>query len=850
MFVKRSRIVCRIFLLLNFSLFFPLSFSALAQQKVSPASFRYREDVDGNGKVSIHDVISLLLLGLDSPGDPRADYNGDGKVNIIDAITLIVNIAKENLSAEALSAGSWRVVGPGGGGAQYLPTVNPIDPGNVFVRCDMTGAYVTADNARSWRMFNLRTVVNDFEIDPSQPKTVYAASSALYRSDDGGLGWRLIYPDPGEIVAEHMVGDHAEQWFETAEGLPGGEVERVIVKVRVDPSNSDHLWLARSNSWDSPPYTVLVSNDRGASWSTLAENPTGNVLAIFPGQWWDRPEEAVVITENTAVRVSEETGQSTVLTIPGSPLIAAEGGKGNAGVILYALTVNNVYSSSNLGVSWQSRKSGVLNDVGSFTALAACENQPEKAYLACGWTSNSEFGNFKTTDSGASWSWVYRANSTRILSNNYSAGWLDKNYGPGWREYSFGLGVCPTNPDICYATDWAATIRTTDGGAHWEQVYTDMLADGSARSRGLDVTTCYGVHFDPFDSLHIFISYTDIGAFQSFDGGESWVQAIDGIPDSWRNTCYWMVFDPEVQGRAWSAWGSAHDLPRHKMFRNGFEGKTGGVAVTDNSCKTWRASNSGLPASSVCTHIVLDPQSLSGSRTLYVCAFRQGVFKSTDCGQSWKATGTVPGTNRNYWRLALLPDGKLFVLIVRDRQGSVEFDGGLFRSADRGASWQQVTLPEGVNFPNDLVYDPSNPDRMFLSCWPWTKVGEQYKGDWLRTEVGGGLLLSEDGGSSWRRVFRDDAHVYAAAIDPDNPSKVYINTFDSAAFHSADSGETWSRIKGYNFKWGHRPVVDPHNPGMLYLTTFGGSVFHGPASGDPAAVEDILDFPDSWRWGD
>ncbi len=48
--------------------------------------------------------------------------------------------------------------------------------------------------------------------------------------------------------------------------------------------------------------------------------------------------------------------------------------------------------------------------------------------------------------------------------------------------------------------------------------------------------------------------------------------------------------------------------------------------------------------------------------------------------------------------------------------------------------------------PNDLVYDPSDPQRLYLSCWPLT-VGAE--------EVGGGLFRSEDGGVTWRQVFRE-----------------------------------------------------------------------------------------------
>ena len=37
----------------------------------------------------------------------------------------------------------------------------------------------------------------------------------------------------------------------------------------------------------------------------------------------------------------------------------------------------------------------------------------------------------------------------------------------------------------------------------------------------MDVTTAYGVHFDPFNRQRLFITYTDIGLFRSEDGGES-----------------------------------------------------------------------------------------------------------------------------------------------------------------------------------------------------------------------------------------------------------------------------------------------------------------------------------------
>ncbi|OGG00774.1 MAG: hypothetical protein A3F83_09435 [Candidatus Glassbacteria bacterium RIFCSPLOWO2_12_FULL_58_11] len=766
----------------------------------------------------------------------------------------------EPQAASGLPA-AWKVIGPGGGGAQFLSTIDPQDPNHVFVRCDMTGAYVTYDGGKSWRMFNLRTVVQDFEFDPGNPNTIYASNSGLYRSDDRGVRWELVYPDPAKGVVERMVGDHADQYLETRDGQRSGRIE----KVRVDPADGKRIYLGMPapmvyspgaeprRSGDS--VLVVGTDDRGASWRELGRVAGQEILAIFPGSWDGRPEELTVFTDRAAARISIKDGGTTYLKLPEESIQAVEGGKAAKGSVFYLLTPlkesggtvsGGIYRSGDDGQSWTRLNSGLLDDfpvtnrLPRFAALAVCEGDPAVVYLSCSQYgartkegSERHFGIFKTADGGQHWSWVYRASSETVFSANYSGGWMGKSYGPDWGEYPLALGVSPTNPDICWANDFGCTYRTLDGGGSWEQEFSNTLPDESVSTRGMDVTTCYGVHFDPFDPQHIFISYTDIGAFHSFNGGESWFHAIQGVPREWHNTCYWMVFDPEVKGRAWSVWGSGHDLPRPKMFRGGnFDRFVGGVAYSEDAARSWRKSNEGMPPNTVSTHILLDPQSPSDSRTLYVCGFGKGVFKSMDGGKNWVNSSNGLGPNLNAWRLVLLPGGRLILLVARGLENRQVVDGALYASDDQAASWKKLDLPEGVNAPNDLVYDPSDPQRMYLSCWPRTVE---------RTERGGGLLRTEDGGATWKRVFEEDAHVYAAAVDPQNPATVFINTFNSAAFRSEDRGETWHRLQGYNFKWGHRPVPDPHHPGMLYLTTFGGSVFYGPATGVPGAFEDIVD---------
>jgi photosystem II stability/assembly factor-like uncharacterized protein len=768
----------------------------------------------------------------------------------------------------AEGANSWQVIGPGGGGAQFEPTISPHDPDNVFVRCDMTGAYVSLDGGGSWRMFNLRTVVRDFEFDPNNPGVVYAANNGLYRSENRGGVWSLIYPDPKNITGELMMGDHAGQRFVTTGDIARGSISRV----RVDPMDSNHLYLGMTAGRRGGSCRLLVSTDRGANWKVLAEVPGSAVLGIFPGAWDSDPDGVTVITNSTCARVSIADGKVAEQALPVESVSLADGGKSARGSVLYVLASARrgsiagdvgVFRSTDRGASWQPACETLFGELPAdsrppmLSTLAVCESRPEVVYLSCRSFTVTVSGNpqrqsgiLKTEDSGKTWQWVLKVMGGDVLTENFNGGWLKRCL--GWFGSPSHLGVAPGNPAICYGTDSGRTIRTTDGGAHWEQVISKDFPDGSFTTRGLDVTTNYGVHFDPYNKDHYFISYTDIGLFHTYNSGKSWLHSIVGIPRQWRNTCYWLEFDPAVKGRVWSVWSNVHDLPRPKMHRSGnlVNGRQqGGVALSGDGGRSWGLSvtgvredgeyRRGLPAGAVCTHITIDHASPVNSRTLYVCEYGRGVYKSTDAGRTWELKAEGLGENRKAWRTALLPDGGLFLLIARGGlEGRGYVDGGLFLSRDGADSWQQVPLPKGVNAPNDLVYDPSDPRRMYLSCWPWNADN---KG------LGGGLLRTEDGGKTWRQVFDEQAHVYAAAVDPKNPSTLYLNTFDSGAYRSDDRGESWTRLGGYNFKWGHRPVLDPHNPGMLFLTTFGGSVYYGPAAGVPGAVEDIENLPPfSW----
>lgn len=763
---------------------------------------------------------------------------------------------------------SWEIIGPGGGGGQFRPTISPHDPNTVLIACDMTGAYITHDGGQTWREFNLGVGASAFYFDPVQPGIIYAGSNGLYRSEDNGATWGLLFPNPSAVTDVIMAGDHSSKTLVSTDLWPDAAT---ITSILVDEKQTDHIYVGihTHDAEESERTRIYFSRNNGADWDRLCNIEGSNILRMVLDPNSGLEERRLFIFAISGVYVvSVRDSYVAKLQLPEQavPIRHASCGYDPAsGQTVFYIACpakwkeqtlySGVWKSADLGDTWEpvqplidpsmaEPQNGHLPD---FTLLAACETDARHVYLAVNQYPEIPqesgagsiipyWGFMRSRDAGATWDWVYKSDYNRTAAN-FEGGWVETHYTPSWNGIGpkgmapLGLGVCGTDPEICYATDMGASYRTIDGGVHWDQVYSNEHSDGSVSTRGMDVTTCYGVHFDPFEPNHMVISYTDIGLFHSMDGGETWHHALNGISPAWGNTCYLLVFDPAMQGKAWGAWGYAHDLPRPKMFRSGqFYKHQGGVSKTDDGLKHWLKSNQGMPENCVTTHIVLDPASPAGMRTLYAVVFDQGVYKSTDDGATWVLKNEGISGNFNAWRIALLPDGTLFLLVARGLRKGEEVDGAVYKSVDGGDHWQKVGLPEGVNAPNDIVHDPQNPQRMYLACWPRTVGGE---------ERCGGVYLTEDGGKTWESTFDPSSHVYGIAIDLDHPSTLFINTFDNAAYRTDDGGKRWKRLKGYNFKWGHSPFIDPYHKDRIYLTTFGSSVWRGPAVGDEDAFEDI-----------
>ncbi len=746
-----------------------------------------------------------------------------------------------------------RVVGPGGGGAMFHVTINPVDSNEVLLSCDMTGAYISHDAGYHWRMFNLRGSIHFFAFDSNHPGTIYAATDVLWRSTNDGHTWRMVWPRPAAVRAILMDSDHADETV-VARPDPIGN----ITSLAVDPKNSRLLYATSQQQNRS---YVIRSQDGGLTWSLLHSfsgeplhiwiDPRSprrlrdvyvataqGMLSRIQGIWQEGPAPAGESFRELSLGFSSEARSLEVL------YGVTEQAGGSSGLVV----------STDRGKTW--RPSPLPDQGAQIRTVATSLLHPEVAYASfkrLAVDGRLFQGVARTNDTGAHWELIWRSTFSQESDHVHDA-WIAAAMTPEWTEEPLSLAVDDRNPKLVYATDLGRTVATTDGGRTWAARYSKKAGDSEGRdaswiSTGLDVTTTYGYLFDPFDRKRRFILTTDIGLFRSEDGGRSWMRSVDGVPGRWRNTTYSVVFDPQTQGKMWAAMSDIHDLPRPKMWRHRSTSEyIGGICVSQDGGRTWKASSQGMPSTAP-TSLLVDPTTPVGSRTLWAATMGHGIYRSEDDGRTWKpANDGIVQENALGWRLARSPQGTLYALIARrSEDGSIgnSGDGALYRSTDRGDHWHPVALPKGANAPNGIAIDPEDPDRIYLALWARATPEDDQKEMMLKEDgqtaevnvlngIYGGLAVSTDGGRNWRWTLTEDHHIYDVTIDPHDSRTLYATGFESSAWISHDRGEHWVRIPGFNFKWGHRVQADPEDAGKVYISTFGGGVWHVPVSGPEA----------------
>jgi photosystem II stability/assembly factor-like uncharacterized protein len=203
-------------------------------------------------------------------------------------------------------------------------------------------------------------------------------------------------------------------------------------------------------------------------------------------------------------------------------------------------------------------------------------------------------------------------------------------------------------------------------------------------------------------------------------------------------------------------------------------------------------------------------------------AYGDGVYKSTDGGQSFSKVGLE--NSEHIGMIAVHPTEPNTVFVAA--QGPLWKDGGdrgLYRTTDGGRSWSKVLDISPMTGVNEIHIDHENPDVMYATSY------QRRRHEWVLIDGGpeSAIYKSTDGGNTWRKANRGlpggDLGRIGIDISPVNSEVVFAiveaGEGKGGFYRSKNRGETWERVGSYvssGPQYYNEIVCCPHNIDRIY----------------------------------
>ena len=175
------------------------------------------------------------------------------------------------------------------------------------------------------------------------------------------------------------------------------------------------------------------------------------------------------------------------------------------------------------------------------------------------------------------------------------------------------------------------------------------------------------------------------------------------------------------------------------------------------------------------------------------------IFVSQDGGETWREIEVMRGRSIR-GLVQSVKDENTLLVAARD---------GIYRSKDRGTSWERITPdndPELRNF-HSVATDPRDANIIYVGTThlPWKTL---------------------DGGLTWLRAgskesgMIDDSDIFCISIDGTNPDTMFMSAC-SGIYKSTSASEKWTKIQGMPFTSRRTHVIyqHPSRPEVLFAGT-------------------------------
>lgn len=330
------------------------------------------------------------------------------------------------------------------------------------------------------------------------------------------------------------------------------------------------------------------------------------------------------------------------------------------------------------------------------------------------------------------------------------------------------LAVNPSNTSEYYVASANGGVwKTTNAGVTYDPVF-EGEASFSIGCVAIDPTNSNTIWVGSGENNNQrVVGYGD-GVYKSEDGGKSWKNM--GLTKS--EHIGRIVIDPNNADIVYAA-------AYGPLWNSGGER---GIYKTTDGGKTWKAiltvsENTGF------NEVLMDPRN---SNVLYATAHQRqrkvftyigggpesAVYKSTDAGGTWNKIMNGLPSNVDLGRigLAISPVNPDIVFAIVEAADS---KGGLFRSKDRGASWEkQSSYTTSGNYYQEIFCDPKNVNRIYA--------------------VNVYFQVSDDAGKTFHDLGERSKHVdnHVIWVNPNNTDHMLVGC-DGGLYESFDAGKYW-----------------------------------------------------------
>src|ERR1700730_4427992 len=187
---------------------------------------------------------------------------------------------------------------------------------------------------------------------------------------------------------------------------------------------------------------------------------------------------------------------------------------------------------------------------------------------------------------------------------------------------------------------------------------------------------------------------------------------------------------------------------------------SGGIWKSDDQGTRYRPVFDEQPVQSIGA-IGLDPKNSKNvwvgtgeSWTRNSVSVGNGIYKSTDGGETWNYTG-LPTSERVAKIIVSTANSDTVYAAVPGALWSDSPDRGLYKTTDGGQNWDLIL--KGANLStgaSGIAMDPNDPNVMFACMWDFRRKGWTFRsgGDGPDKPSGSGLFRTADGGATWTEI--------------------------------------------------------------------------------------------------